>query len=60
MLLERNGKLNTFNNDGWAPIHIASRRGSLECINWILTKNQILMSERKEFFDINMKVFYFL
>ena len=56
MLLEKTECLNSYNNDGWAPIHIASRRGSIHCVNWILEKNKNLKSVGKQVFDINLSV----
>jgi len=56
LLLKRTENLNSLNNDGWGPIHIASRKGSVDCINWILTKNETLKAQQREFFDLNLKV----
>lgn len=56
ILLKRNSKLNSFNNENWAPIHIAARRASKECIVWIIKQNKILRSMGRETFDINLKV----
>jgi len=56
MLLNKTENLNSFNNDGWAPIHFASRRGSIECLNWILNKNKSLKAEGRDVFEVNLKV----
>jgi len=53
-------KLNVLNNDFWAPIHIAARRASKECLSWIINVNKILQKENKEFFEINLKVSKFI
>lgn len=47
--------LNCYNNENWAPIHIASRRGSKECLLWILSSNRKLRAAGKEEFDLNLK-----
>ncbi len=54
-LLEKGATVNNYNNDNWAPIHIAARRGSKECLLWILSSNKILRKEHKEEFDLNLK-----
>lgn len=54
-LLEKGANVNNYNNDNWAPIHIAARRGSKECLLWILSSNKILRREHKEEFDLNLK-----
>ena len=54
-LIERNTALNIFNNDNWAPIHIAARKGSKECLLWIIATNQKLRKEGREEFDLNLK-----
>jgi len=59
MLLAKTDFLNSFNNDGWAPIHIASRRGSIACVNWILDKNKALKHMGKQVFDVNLHVIFF-
>jgi ankyrin repeat protein len=56
MLLEKTECLNSFNNDGWAPIHIASRRVSVACVSCILEKNKALEHTGKQVFDVNLKV----
>ena len=54
-LLEKDCSVNTFNNDNWAPIHIAARRASKECLLWIICSNKRLRMENKEEFDLNLR-----
>jgi len=54
-LLEKDCSVNTFNNDNWAPIHIAARRASKECLLWIISSNKRLRIENKEEFDLNLR-----
>ena len=51
----KNIRVNLINNEHWAPIHIASRRSSIECLNWIVDRNKILSIQNKELFDFNLK-----
>ena len=44
---------NSFNQDGWAPIHIAAKYSSYICFEWIDHINKILASKNKEIIDIN-------
>ena len=54
-LLEKGSSVNLFNNDNWAPIHIAARRASKECLLWIISSNKRLRSENKEEFNLNLR-----
>jgi hypothetical protein len=56
ILLRKVTKLNALNNDFWAPIHIAARRASKECLIWIINANQNLLKEGREIFDLNLMV----
>ena len=56
ILLNYCDKINSLNNDFWAPIHIASRRASKECLLWILKANKILAKTNRENFDLNLMV----
>ena len=47
--------INKFNFDKWAPIHLAARYSSCECINWITKINKQLAKQKKEIVDINIK-----
>jgi hypothetical protein len=60
MLIQYNIKLNVLNNDNWAPIHIAARRSSKECLIWIVNLNKIFKETDKEQFDMNIKVLLIL
>lgn len=60
MLLQKHTKLNVLNNDNWAPIHIAARRASKECLSWIINQNQILKNSQQEAFDLSIKVKIYL
>jgi len=55
MLLRKNCKKNVLNNEHWAPVHVASKRGTRECLQWIINQNKILKKEGKEYFDLNIK-----
>ena len=54
-LLEKGSSINSFNNDNWAPIHIAARKAAKECLLWIIHSNKKLRKEGKEEFDLNLK-----
>jgi ankyrin repeat protein len=56
-LLEYNCKPNFFNDNLMSPVHMAVKKGSRECLEWILMQNKNLLKEGKEVFDINIKVF---
>ena len=49
-------KINNFNNENWGAVHIAARRASKECLNWIIKANKILKERGKETFNLNLKV----
>lgn len=57
MLIEYGADPNKRNNDGWAPIHLAVRRGQNDCVKWIVKHNMRMKSEGKDdrAFDINLK-----
>ena len=54
-LLSFNLNLNKLDNEGWGPIHYAAKRGSKECLLWIIEINKKLRKEGKEEFDLNLK-----
>ncbi len=54
-LLQKDCSVNPFNNDNWAPIHIAARKASKQCLLWIISSNKKLRSENKEEFNLNLK-----
>ena len=45
---------NTPNNDGWGPIHIASKYGNFVCLEWINYINKILIKKNKVPININL------
>ena len=45
---------NASNNDGWGPIHIASKYGNFVCLEWINYINKILLKKNKEPININL------
>jgi ankyrin repeat protein len=47
-------KPNSKNNELWAPLHIAARKGQLEAIKWSKTANEILKEMEMETFDFNL------
>ena len=55
LIKKNNIQINIFNNDNWAPIHIAARRGSKECLLWIISTNRKLKKEGREEFNLNLK-----
>ena len=54
-LLSFNLNINELDIEGWAPIHLAAKRGSKECLLWIIEKNKKLKKEGKEEFDFNLR-----
>jgi len=48
-------ELNVKNNDDWAPIHIAARRGQCDAIRWALRKNWKLVDKENEVFEFDVK-----
>ena len=48
-----NKLLNAYNNEHWGAIHVAVRRGSIKCIEWILQKNNEKKDNKK--FSLNLK-----
>lgn len=46
-------RLNLLNKESWAPVHIAGRRSSFECLSWIIEKNKINLLTGKETFDLS-------
>ena len=45
---------NSLNSDGWAPIHIAAKYSNYICFEWIEHMNNILSSQKREIFNINL------
>ena len=55
MLMMKNPLVNFYNHENWTPLHIASRKGFSSAIKWIVKKNKILIEEKKEAFDLNIR-----
>lgn len=56
ILAEYKVKKNYFNNDLWAPIHVASRKGGSHCLLWIIRENNKEKKKKiKNVFDLNIK-----
>jgi ankyrin repeat protein len=53
MLLSAGSSVNNYNNDSWAPIHLAARRGQNDGIEWILRQNY-RMTNGMEKFDLDI------
>lgn len=52
--------LNRLNSEKWAPIHIAARKGNIDCLEWIISNNKYNKDKpssknKNKCFDINMK-----
>ena len=47
--------VNKLDNESWGPIHLAAKRGSKECLLWIISRNKKLKNEGREEFDLNLK-----
>ena len=45
---------NSLNSDGWAPIHIAAKYSNYICFEWIGHMNNVLSSQKREIFNINL------
>jgi ankyrin repeat protein len=56
LLIDHGADPNAKNTDGWAPIHLAVRRGQVDCIRWIIKQNLRMKYENKEdrMFDLNI------
>jgi len=54
ILITSGAKPNVRNNDLFAPIHQAARKGNLEGIRWIKMTNEILKEMVMETFDLNL------
>ena len=54
-LLSFNCQINKLDNDGWGPIHLASKRGCKECLLWVISRNKKLKKEGREEFNLNLK-----
>ena len=54
-LLSFNSHVNKLDNENWGPIHLAAKRGSKECLLWIISRNKKLRKEGREEFDLNLK-----
>ena len=52
-LLAAGALVNALNNENWAPIHLAARRGQTEAIKWVVYQNAKLTTQGKEKFDID-------
>jgi hypothetical protein len=47
---------NKLNNEGWAPIHIASRNTSADCVKYIIEKNKKIIEDNNNNIDKNNKI----
>lgn len=47
-------KVNVKNNDNWAPLHLAARKGQEKGIQTIIRLNQVLKEKDMEYFDVNI------
>ncbi len=54
-LLSFNCQVNKLDNENWGPIHLAAKRGSKECLLWIISRNKKLKKEGREEFNLNLK-----
>ena len=54
-LLSFNSHVNKLDNENWGPIHLAAKRGSKECLLWIISRNKKLRKEGREEFNLNLK-----
>ena len=52
-LLAAGAHVNALNNENWAPIHLAARRGQTEAIKWLIYQNSKLSALGREKFDID-------
>lgn len=55
LIMSRNPKVNAYNHENWAPLHIAARKGYSCALKWIINQNAILKLNKKELFDVNIK-----
>ena len=53
-IIKRKISINHLNKESWGPIHIAARRSSIECIYWIIEKNNLLIQSNRDYFDFNL------
>ena len=56
LLLQYSCKPNIINVKLNAPIHIAIKKAGIECLEWIIMQNKVLIKEGKDQFDLNIKV----
>jgi ankyrin repeat protein len=54
MLMAAGSEANSLNNDKWAPIHLAARRGHADAIRWIVDVNKRHHRSNREQFDLDM------
>lgn len=62
LLVYNGASVNKYNNDNWAPIHTALRKGQESAIKAIITINQKIkahalstMNTKREAFDLNLQ-----
>ena len=53
-LVMSGAKPNAKNNELWAPLHIAARKGQIDGIKWAKMANEILSEMHMEVFDFNL------
>ena len=54
MIVDAGAKLNLFNNEKWAAVHIAARKGQTSAFRWITDKNPELKLKNLETFNVNL------
>jgi len=54
-LLKAGAEVNALNNEGWAPIHLAARRGQVEGVRWVVYKNHLLRKAGLEEFNLDLQ-----
>lgn len=54
MLVEAGVELNVLNQEKWAAVHIAARKGQSAAFRWIANKNIFLKQQGKEGFDLDL------
>ena len=54
LIIEAGAKLNMYNNEKWAPVHIAARKGQTSAFRFIVNINAKLQSKNLETFDLNL------
>jgi len=55
MLMGSGADPNLPNNDGWTPLHLAIRRGQIDCLKWAIEYNRKNEDNGKKLFDLTVK-----